>query len=317
MTTISFENQVVIVTGAGGGLGRAYALELARRGAAVVVNDLGGSVEGGSGSSAMATQVVAEIRQQGGRAIASCDSVSTEAGAQAMVNMALETFGRVDAVINNAGNMRLSSLAEGCPEDLQALLSVHLFGSYFVTRAAWRVMQKQQYGRVLFTASSAGLFGNQGQGFYGTAKAAVFGLMNTFAIEGESQGILCNAILPFASSRMTEHAMQGMDEEYLKRTMPVFASLKNSTQPEFTAGLATYLVSNVCRSTHGLYSSCGGRMARAFVGVTRGWQGSREVAPDAETIAEHFAEITALDTEGFSVPQSPSDELKQVLMESS
>ena len=312
MSEISFENQVAIVTGAGGGLGRTYALDIARRGGAVVVNDLGGDVSGGSSSVSMADQVVAEIKAAGGRAIANYASVTSAEGAANIVDAALQSFGRIDVLINNAGNMRTSVLADSREEDFSALLDVHLLGSYHVTKAVWPHMCAQSYGRIIFTASSAGMFGNVNQGCYGAAKAGVFGLMNTFAQEGRSLGILCNAIMPFAATRMTDKAQEDMTPERIQQAEILLGKLEDSMSPQFTTGLVTFLASRSCIDGHGIYSSCGGRMARVFVGVSNGWQGSRQVPATAEDIFANFSSIS--DMAGvFYVPQSPSDELKQVL----
>ncbi|WP_317929616.1 SDR family NAD(P)-dependent oxidoreductase [Halioxenophilus sp. WMMB6] len=312
MSEIRFDNQVVVVTGAGGGLGRGYALEIARRGGQVVVNDLGGAVEGGRGSSTMADQVVAEIIAAGGKAVASYDSVASESGAQNIIATALNTFGRVDALINNAGNMRMGLLVDSKVEDLQALLNVHLLGSYHTSKAAWQVMQQQGYGRIVFTASSAGIFGNPTQGCYGAAKAGVFGLMNTLAHEGRELGILCNAVMPVAFSRMTDKASEAIDEKVLAKAAEFLKRAENAMQPEFVSGLVTYLASNQCQVSHSVYSSCAGRVARVFVGVASGWQGSRSTPPSAEQIADNFAQINDLSS-GYSTPSTPTEELGTVL----
>jgi len=312
VTNISFEGRTVIVTGAGGGLGRSYALDIAKRGGCVVVNDLGGTVEGASSSNAMADQAIEEIRAAGGRAIANYNSVATAQGAKNIVDAALQAFGRVDALINNAGNMRTAALEESREEDLQSLLGVHLLGSYHMTKAVWPHMKRQGYGRVIFTASSAGMFGNHKQGCYGAAKAGVFGLMNGFAVEGEALGILCNAVMPNAFSRMTDKAQEDMDAEVLQRAAAMLSSVQDAMRPEFTAGLVSYLASEHCTSTHSIYSSCLGRIARVFVGVTAGWQGARELPASAEDIAAHIDQIRDLER-GVHVPRSPADEFRIVM----
>ena len=320
MSEIRFDDQVVIVTGAGGGLGRAYALDIARRGGCVVVNDLGGTVEGHDASATNtsatpADAVVEEITAAGGRAVANYDSVADAAGAENIVAAALTAFGRVDALINNAGNMRMAQLEESEQKDFDALLSVHLLGSYHMSKAVWPHMKQRGYGRIVFTASSAGLFGNPGQAFYGAAKAGVFGLMNTLSHEGLPHGILCNVIMPNAFSRMTEKASEFTDPEALQRASAILPLMQNSMQPEFNAGLATYLASEKCSTTHGAYSACGGRIARVFVGVTEGWQGSREVPASAEEIEQHFERICD-PQQGIHIPLSPSDEYRTVLSKS-
>ena len=201
--TYSFDGQVAIVTGAGGGLGRAHALELAARGAKVVVNDLGGSVDGTGGSSDAANAVVEEIRAAGGEAIANGGSVSDRAGATSMVSDALNEWGRVDILINNAGILRDKSFAKMELDDFELVLSVHLMGSVNVTKAVWPIMREQNYGRIVMTTSPSGLYGNFGQANYGAAKLGLVGFMNTLKIEGAKNNVHTNTIAPVAATRMT------------------------------------------------------------------------------------------------------------------
>lgn len=205
----SFDGRVAIVTGAGGGLGRCHALELAKRGGKVVVNDLGGAMDGTGGSSAAAEGVVAEIKAAGGEAIANGGSVSDRTGAQSMVDDAMAAWGRVDIVINNAGILRDKSFAKMELDDFRMVLDVHLMGSVNVTRAAWPIMREQNYGRVVVTTSPTGLYGNFGQANYGAAKLGLVGLMNTLKIEGARNNIHTNTIAPVAATRMTENLMTG------------------------------------------------------------------------------------------------------------
>jgi len=207
--TYSFDGRVAIVTGAGGGLGRCHALELAKRGCKVVVNDLGGAMDGSGGGSEAAEGVVAEIKAAGGVAIANGGSVSDRAGAQSMVDDAMAAWGRVDILINNAGILRDKSFAKMALDDFQTVLDVHLMGSVNVTRAAWPIMREQNYGRVLVTTSPTGLYGNFGQANYGAAKLGLVGLMNTLKIEGARNNIHTNTIAPVAATRMTENLMTG------------------------------------------------------------------------------------------------------------
>ena len=202
-----FDGKVAIVTGAGGGLGRCHALELARRGCKVVVNDLGGAVDGTGGSSEAAAQVVAEIEAAGGEAIANGGSVSDRAGAQSMVDAAVERWGRVDILINNAGVLRDKSFHKMELDDFQFVLDVHLMGSVNVTRAVWPLMREQNYGRIVVTSSPSGLYGNFGQANYGSAKLGLVGLMNTLKIEGARYNVRTNTIAPVAATRMTENLM--------------------------------------------------------------------------------------------------------------
>ena len=202
-----FDGKVAIVTGAGGGLGRCHALELARRGCKVVVNDLGGAVDGTGGSSEAAAQVVAEIEAAGGEAVANGGSVSDRAGAQSMVDAAVERWGRVDILINNAGVLRDKSFHKMELDDFQFVLDVHLMGSVNVTRAVWPLMREQNYGRIVVTSSPSGLYGNFGQANYGSAKLGLVGLMNTLKIEGARYNVRTNTIAPVAATRMTENLM--------------------------------------------------------------------------------------------------------------
>lgn len=213
----SFEGKVAVVTGAGGGLGRCHALELAKRGAKVVVNDLGGSMDGTGGSSDAANAVVEEIKTAGGEAIANGGSVSDRAGAKSMVDDAVKAFGRLDIVINNAGILRDKSFHKMTQDDFEMVLDVHLIGSMNVTHAAWPIMREQGYGRIVMTTSPSGLYGNFGQANYGAAKLGLVGFMNTLKIEGAKYNIHTNAIAPVAATRMTENLMT---EEALEKLGP-------------------------------------------------------------------------------------------------
>jgi len=204
---IRFDGRVALVTGAGGGLGRAHALELARRGAKVVINDLGVARDGSGRSSAAAQAVVDEIRSAGGEAVADPGSVAERGEAAAMVQRAVDTFGRLDIVVNNAGILRDKSFAKMDLDDFDLVVKVHLLGSAYVTHAAWPLMRDQKYGRVVFTTSSSGLFGNFGQSNYGAAKMGVVGLMNTLRLEGQRDNIRVNCLAPTAFSRMTSDLM--------------------------------------------------------------------------------------------------------------
>jgi NAD(P)-dependent dehydrogenase (short-subunit alcohol dehydrogenase family) len=204
---IRFDDRVAIVTGAGGGLGRTYALELAKRGAKVVVNDLGGSVTGDAGSSAAAERVVAEIVAAGGEAIANGASVSDAAGVDALVRGAMDAYGRIDVLVNNAGILRDKTFAKMSLDDVRAVLDVHLYGSFLCTKAVWPIMQERGYGRIVMTSSGSGLFGNFGQANYAAAKLGVVGLMNTLELEGAKYDIRVNTIAPSAATRMTESLM--------------------------------------------------------------------------------------------------------------
>lgn len=311
MKPVSFAGRVAIVTGAGGGLGREYVLDLAKRGAAVVVNDLGTTPDGRGPPTRMADRVVEEIRAAGGKAVANYDSVATPAGGDSIVAMTLKEFGRVDVLINNAGTLRNAPFDELPDSTIDAMLEVHLKGAFYVTRPAFRQMKKQRYGRILFASSAAGMFGNAEQSAYGAAKAGLVGLMNVLSQEGREFGVLCNALLPTAASRMGEQ----MSKAQLEAFGVLFASagehLGNSANPPFVTPLVTYLVSEACQSTHAIYSASLGRYARVFVTASDGWVGPRTTPPRAEDIAEHFEEISSL--KSFSVPENLGDEFVEIV----
>ena len=292
MEPVVFDGQVAIVTGAGGGLGRAYAIELARRGARVVVNDLGSAPDGTGGASGPADASVEEIRRQGGEAVASHHSVASPEGGAAIVDTALEAFGTVDVLINNAGILRDKSFANLTSEDLAAVLDVHLTGAFHVTQPAYRVMKEKGYGRLLFTASSAGIFGNFGQSNYGAAKLGLVGLSNVLAVEGARYGIRSNAIAPIARSRLTEDLLGDLAEVLdVEKVVP----------------LALYLVSAASDITHEVYSVGGGRYARVFTGLAPGWHVGPGVTPSIEDVAAQLDQIR--DETGYTVPQSVADEM--------
>jgi NAD(P)-dependent dehydrogenase (short-subunit alcohol dehydrogenase family) len=314
MTSISFAGRVVVVTGAGGGIGRTYALDIARRGGAVVVNDLGCDVAGRNPSPAMADGVVAEIRQAGGRAVPSYDSVASQEGAQRLIAIALNQFGHIDALINNAGNMRNALFEDTSDEDLDAVLDTHLRGTINVTRAVWSHMKARRYGRIVFTTSGTGMYGNKLQTGYAAAKAGITGLMNVLALEGQDHGILCNALTPNAVGRMGQQMVRDMGPQATEPAAAMMTAVGNAMAPEFNTALGVYLSSEACSSTHCIYSACVGRIARVFVGVTPGWQGSREHPATAEDIAAHLKEITDL-SRGFQMPTHPRNEIELVLQQ--
>jgi NAD(P)-dependent dehydrogenase (short-subunit alcohol dehydrogenase family)/acyl dehydratase len=249
---IRFDGRVAVVTGAGAGLGRTYALELARRGAAVVVNDLGGARDGtGAGSSSPADQVVAEIRAAGGQAVANYDNVATVEGGANIVQTALDAFGRIDIVINNAGILRDKSFVKMTPENWNAVLAVHLNGAYHVTRPAFEAMKNQGYGRIVMTTSAAGLYGNFGQANYSAAKMGLVGLMNTIKLEGQKYDIKVNTIAPVAASRLTEDVMP--------------PDLLQKLSPEYVAPMVMVLCSERCPVTGCIYNAGMGFYNRAAV----------------------------------------------------
>ena len=293
MADIGFDGRVAIITGAGGGLGRAHALELGRRGARVVVNDLGGSVDGTGASRGPAALVVDEIKALGGEAVANTDSVATPAGGAAIVQSAIDAFGRVDIVINNAGILRDKAFHNMTQDLLEPVLDVHLKGAFYVTQAAWATMREQNYGRVVNTSSNSGLLGNFGQSNYGAAKMGLVGLTRVLAIEGAKNNIKVNAIAPIASTRMTEALM---------------GELGSKLQPELVTPIVAWLCHEDCPVTGEVYSAGGGVVARFFVGLTQGYVNP---ALTVEDIRDHFDEIR--DESGYVVPANNSDELRKVL----
>jgi NAD(P)-dependent dehydrogenase (short-subunit alcohol dehydrogenase family) len=278
MTQVELGGRVAVVTGAGGGLGRSHALALAARGAQVVVNDLGGSRDGSGAGSEMADAVVAEIVAAGGEAVANYDSVATPEGGDAIVRSAIDAFGRVDIVINNAGILRDVSFAKLEPEALDLVLKVHLYGAFNVTRAAWDHLKDQKYGRVVSTASGSGLYGNFGQTNYAAAKLGIVGLTRALAIEGAKYGITANAIAPVAHSRMTEDIMP--------------PQLLERLQPEHVSPLVVFLASEACTDTGHVYSVGGGYLAR--VATVEGAGTTFEGVPSPDDIADRWEDINSI-----------------------
>jgi len=303
MTSISFEGRVAIVTGAGGGLGRSHALELARRGAKVVVNDLGGNIRGEAGGHSMADTVVEEIIHLGGDAIANYDSVATPEGGRAIVDAAVERYGRLDIVVNNAGNIRNGRFTELSPEAVDSLLAVHVKGAFNVTQPAFEVMRNQGYGRIVFTSSSAGFFGGVLQANYAAAKTALLGLSNVIALEGRPHNIYSNLILPAADSRMAED----MSAEQFEGGPTTAAHY----EPEMVTAMVVWLASEVNTSTHEAFSVVRGRYGRVFVGVTEGWHVPlSEPVPSVEDIRDHIDVIR--DQSSYTTPLSMPEEFAGV-----
>jgi len=280
---IRFDDRVAIVTGAGAGLGRLYAIELAKRGAKVVVNDLGGARDGsGQGATGPADKVVEEIKALGGEAVASYDSVAIPEGGEAIVNKAVEVFGRVDILINNAGILRDKTLAKMEPAEWDAVLSVHLDGAYNVSRPAFLKMREAGYGRIIVTTSAAGLHGNFGQTNYSSAKMALVGMMNTLKLEGEKHNIKVNAIAPIATTRLTDDILPTDLQEKLK--------------PEFVAPLVLYLCSEQCPVTGSIYNAGMGFYNRAAVITGKGTViGDGKQVPTPEQVAKNIKKIVSLE----------------------
>ncbi len=262
MSDIRFDGKVAIVTGAGGGLGRQHALELARRGAKVVVNDLGGSMDGSGGNSAAAEAVVAEIKTAGGEAIANGASVTDDAGVANLVQQTMDAFGRIDILIANAGILRDKSFSKMELSDFEAVMQVHVWGTYKPIKAVWEIMKAQNYGRIVVTTSSSGMYGNFGQANYGAAKMAVLGLMNTLKIEGQKNNIRVNAISPVAATRMTEGLMppevlEKLKPEYVTPGVVYLVSEDAPTGAILTAGAGAFALSRIFE-TEGVYLGEGG-----------------------------------------------------------
>ncbi len=298
MSEIRFDDRVVIVTGAGGGLGKSYALEFGRRGAKVVVNDLGGAADGTGASASMADLVVKEIMEAGGTAVANHDSVATPAGGKAIVDCALDNYSKVDVVINNAGILRDKTFLKLSPEELEIVLDVHLKGAFFVSQPAFGSMKANGYGRFVFTASAAGIFGNFGQTNYGAAKMGLVGLSNVLAVEGAKYDIKSNVIAPLAKTRLTEDLLGGMAD---------------SLSPACVMPLVVYLASEANPRTHEVYSVGGGRFARIFVGLCQGWMadGGAGTVVAPEEVEAHMDQIR--DTDGYVIPNGIGDEMALVM----
>lgn len=304
MSTLTFDGRVAVVTGAGNGLGRSHALELARRGAAVVVNDLGTDPFGGADAKPFADQVVEEIKAAGGRAVANRDSVATRAGGAAIIQSAMDTYGRVDVLIHNAGFLRDNEVGQFTDAELHSVLDVHLMGGFHTAQAAVPHMRKQKYGRIVMTVSPSGLFGNQHQANYAAGKCGLVGLANVLALENAEYGIHVNCLAPNAMTRLA----QSVDPATLERLAPVMVKFATAMDPSFVTPLAVYLASEAAPAGNGIYSAVGGRYARIFLGVTRGWYGPRDTPASVEDVAAHIGEIE--DRGHYTVPGCLIDEFK-------
>ncbi|PKN60662.1 MAG: short-chain dehydrogenase [Deltaproteobacteria bacterium HGW-Deltaproteobacteria-11] len=279
---IRFDGRVAVITGAGGGLGRVYALELARRGARVVVNDFGGARDGdGAGSASPADQVVNEIRDFGGEAVANYASVATPEGGENIIQAALDAFGRVDILINNAGILRDKGIGKMEPENWKVVLDVHLNGAYHVTRPAFRAMREKGYGRIIMTTSAAGLYGNYGQTNYSAAKMGLVGLMNTLKLEGGKYNIKVNTVAPIAASRLTADILP--------------PDLLDKMKPEFVSPLVLYLCSEQCPVSGKIYNAGMGYYNRAAVMTSPGVMiGDGKSVPSVEDVAANWEKILSL-----------------------
>jgi NAD(P)-dependent dehydrogenase (short-subunit alcohol dehydrogenase family) len=279
MADITFEDRVAVVTGAGGGLGRSHALLLASRGAKVVVNDLGVDRSGEEAGQKFADRVVDEITEAGGEAVANYDTVDSWEGGEAIIQTALDAFGKVDIVVNNAGILRDVSFKNLAPEQLDAVLKVHLYGAFHVTKAAWSQMRDNGYGRIINTTSQSGIYGNFGQSNYAAAKMGLVGLTRTLAAEGQKYGITANAIAPIAASRMTEDIFP--------------PELFEALDPDWVSPIVAYLASEECTDTGRVYIAGGGYYSR--VAILEGQGTTFDELPSPEQIADSWSELGAVD----------------------
>ena len=294
MADLGFDGKVAIITGAGGGLGRQHALLLAKRGALVVVNDLGGAVDGTGSDKGAAERVVDEIRALGGEAAADTNSVATPEGGAAIVQSAIDAFGRIDIVINNAGILRDKAFHNMEPELMNPVFDVHLKGAFHVTRPAFVRMREQGYGRIVSTSSAAGIFGNFGQTNYGAAKMGLVGFTRVLAVEGAKANIKANVIAPLALTRMTENIMSG--------------TMAEKIVPELISPITAFLAHEDCPVSGRVFSVGGGRVAEVFIGETPGYY---KADLSLEDVRDHWDTIT--DREGYQVPMNLNDELRMFL----
>ncbi|ACY99205.1 MULTISPECIES: SDR family oxidoreductase [Thermomonospora] len=295
MSELRFDGRVAIVTGAGHGLGRQHALELAARGAKVVVNDLGGDRSGAGASAGPAQQVVEEIVKNGGEAVANPDNVATPEGAQAIVQAALDNFGKIDIVINNAGILRDKSFKNMTVEEWDAVIAVHLRGAFLVTSAAWPHLRDQGYGRIVNTSSPAGLFGNFGQANYSTAKMGLVGFTKTLAHEGAKYNIKANAIAPVAWTRMTEDLLP--------------ADFAEALGVDKVTPLVAYLAHEDNQASGEVYTVGGGRIAKIFVAEGPGW--AKKDGLTVEDVAANWEQINA--QEPFIVPRNVGEQMAPLM----
>ena len=291
---MGYDGKVVIITGAGGGLGRQHALLLASRGALVVINDLGGAIDGSGSDKGAAEHVVDEIKAAGGEAVADTNSVATPEGGAAIVQTALDAYGKVDVVINNAGILRDKSFHNMTPDLLNPVLDVHLKGAFYVTQPAWVVMREQGYGRIISTSSAAGVFGNFGQTNYGAAKMGLVGFTRVLAAEGAKYNIKANAIAPLALTRMTENLMGG--------------AFGDKLSPGLVSPLVAFLAHEDCPVSGQLFSVGGGRVAHVFIAETQGYF-KEDLA--LEDVRDNWE--TIIDRDGFGVPGNLAEETAMFL----
>jgi NAD(P)-dependent dehydrogenase (short-subunit alcohol dehydrogenase family) len=304
-----------VITGAGGGLGKQYALLLAARGARVVVNDTGGSVTGGGSNTEAAHAAAEEIRQRGGQAVADTHSVTSPEGGKAIIDAALRAWGRVDIVINNAGIVGDTPFEDMTAERLEPLLDVHVSGAFNVTRPAWTVMRERRYGRILNTCSAAGILGAERMSNYGTAKTGLIGFTRVLAAEGADHNFKVNAIAPIAYTRMLAHSVDGATgQQAVENEAAAQAVLDNLVgqylqrlDPALVAPVAAFLVHQECPVSGEIYTVGAGHVARSFIGRTRGFY---RPGLTVEDVRDHLDEIR--DEAGYTVPGGPADEMTEL-----
>jgi NAD(P)-dependent dehydrogenase (short-subunit alcohol dehydrogenase family) len=306
-----FDDQVAVISGAGNGLGKQYALLLASRGARVLVNDIGGSVTGAGSNADAATAVAEEIRRNGGEAIPDSNSVTSPEGGQAIVDAALRSWGRVDIVINNAGIVRDAPFEDITADRLDPLLDVHLKGAFYVTRPAWKVMREQHYGRILNTCSAAGLLGAERMSNYGAAKTGLIGLTRVLAAEGADRNIKVNAIAPIAYTRMLAHSVDGAGQQDDTSAQAVLDDLVGQylqkLDPALVAPVAAFLTHPDCPVSGEIYTVGAGHVARFFIGRTKGFYSP---TLSIEQVRDHLDEIR--DDARYTVPGGPADEMSEL-----
>ncbi|MCK0174211.1 SDR family NAD(P)-dependent oxidoreductase [Mycolicibacterium sp. F2034L] len=312
MSELRFDGQVAVVTGAGRGLGREYALLLASRGARVVVNDRGGSVTGHGASEDAAAQTVRDIVARGGEAVADVHSVVTPEGGRAVIDTALEAFGTVDVLVNNAGTVDDAAFEDMSQDRLDPLLDVHLRGAFFVTRPAWKVMRDNGFGRVVNTCSAAGILGAPRMSNYGSAKAGLIGLTRVLAAEAGDADIKVNAVAPIAATRMLDYSMRSVldlaDAEAAAAADEVMRPFFARLDPALVAPVVGYLAHAICAVSGDIYTVGAGQVARFFIGRTKGYYNP---SLSMEDIDAHLDEIR--DTAGHTVPAGPGDEMSALL----
>jgi NAD(P)-dependent dehydrogenase (short-subunit alcohol dehydrogenase family) len=311
MNDMRFDEQVAVITGAGRGLGKQYALLLAARGARIVVNDLGGSVTGVGAEKDTAHATAREINDQGGEAVADVNSVATPEGGQAIIDTALQTWGRVDILVNNAGTVSDSVFDDMTDARLSPLLDVHLKGAFFVTRPAWRVMRQREYGRVINTCSAAGILGAERMANYGAAKTGLIGLTRILAAEGADANIRVNAIAPIAATRMLDYSTKSVvalnDPIAAAEADEVMRPFFDRLDPGLVAPVVAFLAHTECPVSGEIFTVGAGHVARFFIGRTKGYFNPRLSMEDVRT---HLDEIR--DETDYTVPAGPAEEMVEL-----